>query len=208
MSLENTAISNNRTCTIFQDIDNFHDPAIYVDNATVLDQQLAGTEITVNTSISGAYLPPPEVYVGEVVAGEINDKGNEFVATLVASDSEYFSQVTSASAFYDGGDDFSDGSSNLSDGEIAVIVVCSSVAVVIIRAAIYRKRTREARTKEFEEAYKSHFEENVANGLKFDKRISAKFNSMMNKYKGSNGIDKEKEGLERRSTSSKAFKRH
>ena len=55
MSLENIAISNNRTCTIFQDIDKFHDPAIYLDNATVLDQQLAGTELTVNTSIS-AYL--------------------------------------------------------------------------------------------------------------------------------------------------------
>ena len=123
------------------------------------------------------------MYVGEVVAGEINDEGNEFVATLVASNSEYFSLQTSASAFYNGGDDFSDGSSNLSDGEIAVIVVCCSVAVVIIRAAIYRKRTREARTKEFEDAYKSHFEENVANGLKFDKRISAKFNSMMKKIK-------------------------
>jgi len=199
MSTEDIAIYETELVKFLQqevlttDIDNFDNPAIYVDNATVIDQMLAGTELTVSTSISGAYLPPPEVDVGEVVAEVINDEGDEFVATLVASNSEYFSQVTSASAFYDGGDDSS--GSDLSDGEIAAIVVCCSAAVVIIGALIYRKRTREARTKELNEANKSHFEEHVAKGLKFNKRISAKFNSMMNKYKGSNGIDKEKEGL-------------
>jgi len=128
-----------------------------VDKTTVRDQQLAGMELTLSTSISSAYLPPPEVDVGEVVAEVINDEGDEFVATLVASDSENFSQVTSASAFYDGGDDSPDGGNDLSDGEIAAIVVCSSVAVVIIGCLIYRKRTREARTKELNEANKSHF---------------------------------------------------
>jgi len=53
-----------------------------VDNATVLDQQLAGTELTVSTSISGAYLPPPEVDVGEVVAEVINDEGDELVTAI------------------------------------------------------------------------------------------------------------------------------
>jgi len=201
MNTENIAIYETELVRFLQqevlttDIDNFDDPAIYVDKATVLDQQLAGTELTVSTMISGAYLPPPEVDVGEVVAEVIDDEGDDFVSALVASDSEYFSQVTSASAFFDGGDDSSDDGNDLSDGEIAAIVVCSSVAVLIVGALIYRKRTREARTKELNEANKSHFEENVAKGLKFNKRISATFNSMMNKYKGTDGPDKEKEGL-------------